>query len=60
MRDAEFYYSAGKSFAQKLAVMSKSDANTRTKEVLEMAIEDRKTKIPSEFLSYFNKGLLEG
>ena len=59
MRDTEFYYSAGKSFKQKLDVMSNSPANTRTKEVLEMAIEDRKKKIPTEFLDSFNRGLLE-
>lgn len=60
MRNEEFYYSAGKSFAHKLEVMSRSEANTRTKEVLEMAIEDRRTKIPPEFIDAFNRGILEG
>lgn len=59
MRESEFYLSAGKSFAQKLKVMSRSEANIRTKEVLEMAIEDRKKKIPQEYLEDFLEGLKE-
>lgn len=57
MRDAEFYFSAGASFAHKLKVMSKSDANTRTKETLEMVIDDRRKKIPQEYLADFEAGL---
>ena len=53
----EFYLSAGASFAHKLEVMSNSPANARTKEVLEMAIEDRRKKIPKEYLEYFEQGL---
>ena len=60
MRNEEFYYSAGKSFAHKLKVMSGSTANIRTKETLEMAIEDRRTKIPPEFIEAFDRGILEG
>ena len=56
-RTREFYHSAGASFAQKLNTMSKSDANIRTKETLETVIEDRKKKIPPEFLQDFEDGL---
>ena len=53
----EFYFSAGASFAHKLKVMSKSEANIRTKETLETVIEDRRTKVPQEYLADFESGL---
>ena len=61
MRDIEFWYSAGKSFGQKIKVMTKSEANIRTKDTLESAIEDRrKNHVPKEFIEAFDQGLKEG
>ena len=56
MKNKEFYISAGASFAQKLNTMSGSKANSRTKDTLEVAYEDRKKKIPEEFLQDYIDG----
>ena len=57
MRDQEFYRAAGASFGYKIKVMSNSPANSRTRDTLLEAIEDRKTKIPKEYLQAFEEGL---
>ena len=57
--DKEFYFSAGASFALKLNTMSASKANSRTKDTLEVAFEDRQKKIPPEFLQDYLDGYNE-
>ena len=56
MKDKEFYISAGASFAHKINVMANSKANVKSKDTLEMAFEDRKKKIPPQFLQDYIDG----
>ena len=60
-RDSDFWYRAGKSFGDKIKVMSGSKENKRTKLVLEEAVEDRRENhVPTEFINNFDEGLKAG